>query len=60
VPASDGVQIDRDNQHIVVRWQNVGYAFNLACPHQNTALGGVREPAGGVRRRAPRAAAAGA
>lgn len=38
VPASDSVSIDRDNQVIIVRWQNVGYAFNLACPHQNTAL----------------------
>ena len=38
VPPSDSVNIDHDNQAIVVRWQNVGYAFNLACPHQNTAL----------------------
>src|SRR5512146_2225105 len=38
VPATDGAQIDRDNQVIIVRWQNVGYAFNLSCPHQNTAL----------------------
>lgn len=38
VPATDGAQIDHDNQVILVRWQNVGYAFNLSCPHQNTAL----------------------
>jgi nitrite reductase/ring-hydroxylating ferredoxin subunit len=38
IPAADGVQIDRDNQVILVRWQGDAYAFNLACPHQNTAL----------------------
>ena len=38
VPAADGVQIDRDNQVILVRWQGAIYAFNLSCPHQNTAL----------------------
>jgi nitrite reductase/ring-hydroxylating ferredoxin subunit len=38
VPAADSVSIDHDNQDIVVRWLNVAYAFNLACPHQNTAL----------------------
>jgi Rieske Fe-S protein len=38
VPATDGAQIDRDNQVILVRWQNAVYAFNLSCPHQNTAL----------------------
>ena len=38
IPASDGVQIDKDNQVILVRWQNAAYAFNLSCPHQNTAL----------------------
>jgi nitrite reductase/ring-hydroxylating ferredoxin subunit len=38
VPVADGVQIDRDNQVILVRWQNAVYAFNLSCPHQNTAL----------------------
>ena len=38
VPAADGVQIDHDNQVILVRWQGDAYAFNLACPHQNTAL----------------------
>ena len=38
IPAQDGVQIDRDNQVILVRWKNEVYAFNLSCPHQNTAL----------------------
>jgi Rieske Fe-S protein len=38
IPAADGVQIDRDNQVILVRWQGAIYAFNLSCPHQNTAL----------------------
>jgi nitrite reductase/ring-hydroxylating ferredoxin subunit len=38
IPAADGVQLDRDNQVILVRWQGDAYAFNLACPHQNTAL----------------------
>ncbi len=38
VPLGDSVSIDRDNQDILVRWQNMAYAFNLACPHQNTAL----------------------
>lgn len=38
VPATDGVQIDRGNEVILVRWQNAVYAFNLSCPHQNTAL----------------------
>jgi nitrite reductase/ring-hydroxylating ferredoxin subunit len=38
VPATDGVTIDRKNQLIVVRYQQHLYAFNLACPHENTAL----------------------
>jgi Rieske Fe-S protein len=38
IPPQDGVQIDRDNEVILVRWQNAVYAFNLSCPHQNTAL----------------------
>jgi nitrite reductase/ring-hydroxylating ferredoxin subunit len=38
LPAADGVQIDRDNEVILVRWQSAVYAFNLSCPHQNTAL----------------------
>jgi Rieske Fe-S protein len=38
IPAADGVQIDRDNQVILVRWKNGIFGFNLSCPHQNTAL----------------------
>lgn len=38
VPAADGAQIDKDAQVIIVRWEHVAYAFNLSCPHQNTAL----------------------
>jgi nitrite reductase/ring-hydroxylating ferredoxin subunit len=38
IPAEDGAQIDHTNEVIVVRWQQKAYAFNLACPHQNTAL----------------------
>lgn len=38
IPAADGAEIDRENEVILVRWQNAVYAFNLSCPHQNTAL----------------------
>ena len=38
LPAVDGAQIDRQNEIILVRWQNAIYAFSLSCPHQNTAL----------------------
>ena len=38
IPTHDGVQIDRDQQVILVRWQGAVYAFNLSCPHQRTAL----------------------
>lgn len=38
IPSADSVQIDKDNEVILVRWQNAVYAFNLSCPHQNTAL----------------------
>lgn len=38
IPAADGVSIDADQQVILVRWEGKMYAFNLACPHQNTAL----------------------
>ena len=37
-PAADGVTIDRKQQVIVVRHQGHVYAFNLSCPHENTAL----------------------
>jgi Rieske Fe-S protein len=38
LPGQDGVTIDRDTQVIIVRFQQKAYAFNLACPHENTAL----------------------
>lgn len=38
IPASDGVEIDRDQSVIVARAQGMAFAFSLACPHQNTAL----------------------
>jgi len=38
IPQADGVTIDRKNQVITVRYQQQLYAFNLACPHENTAL----------------------
>ncbi|HEV8446032.1 MAG TPA: Rieske (2Fe-2S) protein [Gemmatimonadaceae bacterium] len=38
IPAQDGVQIDKDAEVMLTRWQNKVYAFALACPHQNTAL----------------------
>ena len=38
IPATDGAQIDKANDVILVRWQDAVYAFGLSCPHQNTAL----------------------
>jgi nitrite reductase/ring-hydroxylating ferredoxin subunit len=38
VPTADGADIDRGNDVILVRYQNEVFAFNLSCPHQNTAL----------------------
>src|SRR5690349_17901285 len=38
IPAADAVSIDTENQVILVRWESKVYAFNLSCPHQNTAL----------------------
>ena len=32
------MQIDREQEVILVRWQGAVYAFNLSCPHQRTAL----------------------
>jgi nitrite reductase/ring-hydroxylating ferredoxin subunit len=37
-PTADGVAIDRKQQVIIVRTQGHVYAFNLSCPHENTAL----------------------
>ncbi|HYL21463.1 MAG TPA: Rieske (2Fe-2S) protein [Gemmatimonadales bacterium] len=38
LPAGDGATIDKENQIILVRFAQKVYAFNLSCPHQNTAL----------------------
>ena len=38
LPAKDGAAIDNKEDVIIVRWQNIVYAFALSCPHQNTAL----------------------
>ena len=38
MPAADGVTIDKTTQVILVRLQGKVMAFNLACPHENTAL----------------------
>ncbi|MDE3127676.1 MAG: Rieske (2Fe-2S) protein [Gemmatimonadota bacterium] len=38
IPATDAVNIDRDESVIVARYQGKVYVFSLACPHQNTAL----------------------
>jgi len=38
IPAQDSVTIDKKAQIILVRYQQKVIAFNLACPHENTAL----------------------
>ena len=38
LPAGDGVSIDKSAQVILVRYHGKVIAFNLACPHENTAL----------------------
>jgi Rieske Fe-S protein len=38
IPADDGATIDTTNDVIVARSEGAMYAFNLSCPHQNTAL----------------------
>jgi len=38
IPAADGVSFDQANQIILVRHDGRVMAFNLACPHENTAL----------------------
>ena len=38
LPPVDGADIDRDNEVILVRYQNEVFAFSLGCPHQNVAL----------------------
>ena len=38
IPATDGVNIDRKAQVIVVRYANRAYAFALACPHEHAVV----------------------
>lgn len=38
IPIVDGAVIDKENQIILVRFEGKVFAFNLSCPHQNTAL----------------------
>jgi len=38
IPATDGAMIDKDNEIILVPYEQKVYAFNLSCPHQNAAL----------------------
>jgi Rieske Fe-S protein len=38
IPTADGVQIDKELDVILSRSEGKMYAFNLACPHQNTAI----------------------
>jgi nitrite reductase/ring-hydroxylating ferredoxin subunit len=38
IPAADGVFIDKKQEVIVARVGSQLFAFELACPHQNTAL----------------------
>ena len=38
IPIKDGVSIDKSAQVILVRSGQKVIAFNLACPHENTAL----------------------
>jgi nitrite reductase/ring-hydroxylating ferredoxin subunit len=43
IPAADGVNIDRQAQLIVVRFNGHAYVFALSCPHQNNALKWVQK-----------------
>ena len=38
IPASDGVQIDKESELILARVGKQVFAFALSCPHQSTAL----------------------
>jgi Rieske Fe-S protein len=38
IPAGDSVNIDRQTQVILVRFQNNMFAFALACPHEHAAV----------------------
>ena len=51
IPAADGVQIDKDQDVIIARAGGKVFAFNLACPHQNTA---IRWDAGKTRFQCPK------
>ena len=43
IPAADGVNIDRDGQVIITRFNGHIYAFALSCPHQNNAVKWVQK-----------------
>lgn len=45
IPAADSTIIDKDHQVILVRFEQKMYAFNLSCPHQNTALHWLQDEA---------------
>src|SRR5213076_824952 len=38
IPAADGATIDHEHEIILVRYRARVYAFNLSCPHRQTAL----------------------
>jgi nitrite reductase/ring-hydroxylating ferredoxin subunit len=38
IPSGDSVNIDRDAQLILVRYQSHVFVFSLACPHENNAV----------------------
>lgn len=38
IPTEDGIEIDRDQEVILVRWTGDLMAFNLSCPHQRAVL----------------------
>ena len=38
LPATDSVNIDRQTQVILIRFQNAVYALALACPHEHAAV----------------------
>ena len=35
IPAGDSINIDRQAEVILIRFQNTVYAFALSCPHEN-------------------------
>jgi Rieske Fe-S protein len=43
IPPGDSVNIDRQAQLIVVRFDRRAYVFALSCPHQNNALKWVQK-----------------